>query len=258
MSFLIGLTAGIFGGLVGLGGGVLMIPLMVSFTKLRQHKAHGTSLVALVFTGIIGALTYALHSAVDVWAAVLLAVAALLPARWGAKYCCDLPAAKLQKAFGIFLVFISVLFLLKPYLPSFFHPDTVWARTLILLVTGMTTGFFSGLMGVGGGPIMIAGMVLLAGFDQHTAQGSSLLAMVPAGAVGAFTHWQLGNVEKGLLPGLIPGIIVGAFAGGSFAHFLPETTLRVIFTVVLVWTGIRSIKTPPPSCDHPVSGHVQS
>ncbi len=257
MSFLIGLTAGIIGGLVGIGGGVVMIPLMVSFSNLGQHKAHGTSLVALVFTGIVGALTYAIYNAVDVWAAVLLAVAAVLPARWGAKYCCDLPEARLQKAFGIFLVFISILFLLKPYLPSFFHPDTLWARALIFLATGMATGFLSGLMGVGGGPVMIAGMVLLAGFDQHTAQGSSLLAMVLASTVGAFTHWQFGNVEKGLLPGLIPGIIVGTFAGGSFAHFLPETTLRVIFTVVLILTGIRSLKAPLPPCDNPVSGHVK-
>ncbi len=257
MSFLIGLTAGVIGGLVGIGGGVVMIPLMVSLSHLGQHKAHGTSLVALVFTGIIGAFTYALHSAVDVWAAVLLAVAAILPARWGAKYCCDLPEAKLQKSFGIFLIFISILFLLKPYLPSFFHPDTLWARTVILLATGMATGFVSGLMGVGGGAILIAGMVLLAGFDQHTAQGSSLLAMVPASAVGAFTYWQLENVEKRLLPGIIPGTIVGTFAGGSFAHLLPETTLRVIFTVVLVWTGIRSIKASLPSCDNSASEHIK-
>ena len=56
MSFLIGFLAGIFGGLVGLGGGVIMIPLMVGILKLDQHKAHGTSLVALVFTGISGAI----------------------------------------------------------------------------------------------------------------------------------------------------------------------------------------------------------
>jgi len=54
ISFVIGLTAGIFG---GLGGGLIMIPLMVGVLKLSQHKAHGTSLVALVFTGISGALT---------------------------------------------------------------------------------------------------------------------------------------------------------------------------------------------------------
>lgn len=253
VSFLIGATAGVFGGLVGLGGGVVMIPLMVGVSKLAQHKAHGTSLVALVFTGIIGAFTYALHSAVDVWAAALLAAAAILPARWGAKYCCDLPEISLQRAFGIFIIIISIFLLSKPYLPSIAHLDSGAPRTLVLLATGAATGFFSGLMGVGGGPIMISAMVLLTGFHQHTAQGTSLLAMVPAGAVGAFTHWRMGNVEKDLLRGLIPGIIFGTFTGGLFAHFLPEAGLRVLFVAVLLWTGIRFMKTSVSSCAKPES-----
>jgi uncharacterized membrane protein YfcA len=249
MSFFIGLIAGTFGGLVGLGGGVLMIPLMVSLKELGQHKAHGTSLVALVFTGIVGASTYALHNTVDVWAAVLLSIAALWPARYGAKYCNELPELKLKKAFGAFLIFVSIIMLLKQYLPSLPPTSMSVSKILILLMTGGVTGFVSGLMGVGGGAILIAGMVLLAGFDQHTAQGSSLLAMVPAGALGAFTHWRLGNVETGLLKGLIPGIILGTYAGGSCAHLLPEFTLRIIFAAVLIWTGIRYLKAPAPSCE---------
>jgi len=249
MSFYIGLIAGIFGGLVGLGGGVLMVPLMVSIKKLGQHKAHGTSLVALVFTGIVGASTYALHNAVDVWAAALLSIAALWPARCGAKYCHELPELKLKRAFGVFLLFVSLFMLLKQYLPSYPYTDMGVSKVLILLITGAVTGFFSGLMGVGGGPLMIGGMVLLAGFDQHTAQGSSLLAMVPGGAVGAFTHWRLGNVETGFLKGLIPGIILGTYAGGSCAHLLPEFALRIIFAAVLIWTGIRYLKATPPSCE---------
>jgi uncharacterized protein len=244
MSFLIGLMAGVFGGLVGLGGGVLMIPFMVGFRKMGQHMAHGTSLVALVFTGIFGAIAYALHSAVDVRAALLLAAAALLPARWGAKYCCDVPEVRLQRIFGGFIIIISIFLLSKPYLPSIMHLDSGVPGVLVLLVTGAVTGFVSGLMGVGGGPVMVSAMVLLAGFDQHTAQGTSLLAMAPAGAMGAFTHWRMGNVEKDILWGLIPGIILGTFAGGTFAHFLPEITLRVIFAIVLTWTGIRFIKAP--------------
>ena len=241
INFFIGLTAGVFGGLVGIGGGVLMIPLMISLKKLGQHKAHGTSLVALVFTGIIGALSYSLHGAVEIWSAVFLAAAALWPARCGAIYCCDLPEIKLKKAFGIFLILISIIILLKPYLPSVSHLNTGVPKALVLLATGAATGFVSGLMGVGGSPIMICGMVLLAGFDQHTAQGTSLLAIVPMGAMGAFTHWRLGNVEKDLLPGLISGIIIGTFTGGSVAYLLPEFILRVIFAAVLIWTGSRFI-----------------
>ncbi len=249
MSFFIGLIAGIFGGLVGLGGGVLMVPLMVSMGKLGQHKAHGTSLVALVFTGIVGASIYALYHTVDVWAAVLLSLAALWPARCGAKYCHALPELKLKRAFGIFLVFVSLFMLLKQYFPSYPYTDMSVSKALILLMTGVVTGFFSGLMGVGGGALMIGGLVLLAGFDQHTAQGSSLLAMVPGGAVGAYTHWRLGNVDTGLLKGIIPGIIVGTYAGGSCAHLLPESALRIIFAAVLIWTGITYLKDKPPSCE---------
>ena len=248
MSFLIGLIAGVFGGLVGIGGGILMIPLMVNLHKLEQHKALGTSLVALVFTGIIGAFTYALHNSVDLWAALLLAAAALWPARIGAKYCCDLPEIKLKKFFGVFLIFISILILTKPYLPIFFNPGIV-TKSLILIATGAVTGFLSGLLGVGGGAVMISGMVLLAGFDQHMAQGSSLLAIVPAGIVGAIIHWRRGNVEKGLLKGLIPGIILGAFSGGSVVHLFPESVLRIIFAVVLIWMGSLFIKKPAQTCE---------
>jgi uncharacterized membrane protein YfcA len=78
VNFLIGIIAGVFGGLVGIGGGVLMIPLMAGIKKIGQHKAHGTSLVAVVFTGIIGAITYFFYNALDVWAAILISFAAVL------------------------------------------------------------------------------------------------------------------------------------------------------------------------------------
>ena len=226
-----------------------MVPLMVGIKKLGQHKAHGTSLVALVFTGIVGATVYAVHNTVDVWASVVLSVAALWPARCGAQYCSGMPELKLKRAFGILLICVSIFILFKPYLPLPPHSGMSISKILILLMTGATTGFVSGLMGIGGGPIMIIGMVLLAGFDQHTAQGSSLLAMVPSGAVGAFTHWRLGNVETELLDGLILGIIVGTYIGGSFAHILPEYILRIIFAAVLIWTGSRYVKAPVPSCE---------
>jgi len=249
MNFLVGLIAGTFGGLVGLGGGVLMIPLMVGVLKLEQRRAHGTSLVAIVFTGVIGASTYAFHGVIDVVAAILLAAGAVWPVRLGARLCHRLPEWKLKRAFGVFLIAISMLLVLKPYLPLFSGASHGWPKLVLLLLTGAVTGFLSGLMGVGGGAIMIAAMVLLIGYPQHTAQGSSLLAMVPTGAIGAFTHWRMGNVEKDLLQGLIPGIIIGTYMGGSIAYLLPELTLRIIFAAVLIGTAGSCFRTPRPVCD---------
>jgi hypothetical protein len=125
--------------------------------------------------------------------------------------------------------------------------DAGWPMVAVLLLTGVFTGFLSGMMGVGGGTIMVPAMVLLAGFSQHLAQGSSLLAMVPAGGVGACTHYRLGNVATKLLAGLIPGILLGTFLGGSLAHHLSEGTLRLVFSAVLIWTGVRYLRTKRPA-----------
>jgi uncharacterized membrane protein YfcA len=246
MSFLIGLLAGVFGGLVGLGGGVIMIPFMVGVLKLDQHRAHGTSLVALVFTGLSGAAAYGIQGTVDVTAAVLLAATAMMTARAGAHSAHALPEWKLKRSFGGFLLLVSILLIIKPYLPQIHGMESGWHKVVILLLAGVFTGFLSGMMGVGGGSIMVPAMVLLAGFEQHLAQGSSLLAMVPAGSVGAYTHWKLGNVRTNILGWLISGILIGTYGGGMFASVLPESVLRVIFAGVLIWTGFRYLLTKQP------------
>ncbi len=242
----IGLAAGVFGGLIGVGGGAVMIPLMVRFFKFSQHQGHGTSLMALVFTGLAGAATYYFKgSAVDLWSAALLAASAMLTARFGALYAHALPEWRLKRAFGFFLIFISLLLLSKPYLLHVaFIPHHVsgWSQAVVLLATGVFTGFFSGMMGIGGGSIMVAAMVLFAGFSQYTAQGSSLLAMVPAAMVGSYTHWRLGNVVLGVLPWIVGGIIVGTYFGSSLALRLSEPNLRLVFAGMLILMGLRDIR----------------
>jgi uncharacterized protein len=238
-SFIIGLTAGGFGGILGIGGGLIMIPLMVEILKLTQHKAHGTSLVALVFTGIGGATTYALNGAIDIKAATLLALTAIISAPFGARYINVLSERKLKKFFGSFLIFCSVLLFFKPYLASIIGIVPGYFQIIVLLITGTFTGFLSGMMGVGGGTIMIPVMVILIGLTQHVAQGTSLLVMVPTGSIGALTHWKMGNVEAGILFGLVPGIILGTYTGGNFANIIPDNVLRLIFALILIFVGIR-------------------
>lgn len=248
MSFLIGFLGGLFGGLLGIGGGIVMIPLMVVFLKVRQHSAHGTSLAVMVFIGMVGAATYAVQGSVDVLASLLLAASAIPTAHVGARHASSLPEWKLKRSFGAFLIVVSALLFLKPLLThnvAYFRGG--WSKVLVLLATGALTGFLSGMMGVGGAVVMIPAMVLLVGLDQHTAQGSSLLTMAPAAIVGALTHMRYGNVEMGLLKGMIPGVFIGTYIGGSVAHFIPDGLLRTIFGLMLVWTAFRYLKTPKGS-----------
>jgi len=239
LSFLIGLAAGVFGGLAGLGGGLILIPLMLHVLKLSQHQVHGTTLVAIIFTGLSGAITYGLKGGVDPGAALLLAGASVSTANFGARYANTLPAWKLRRAFGFFLIFCAAILLSKSFFTNAVGCVSGWAKIIILLLTGLGTGFLSGMMGVGGGAIMVPVMVLLAGFTQHVAQGTSLLVMVPAGLVGALTHRRLGNVVHELLWGLIPGLLLGTSLGGNFAYLMPENALRNIFAAIIIWIGLR-------------------
>jgi uncharacterized membrane protein YfcA len=246
MSLLIGFLAGVFGGIAGVGGGAVMIPMMVGILKLSQHRASGTSLVTLVFTGIAGTIAYATQGYVDFVAALLLAVTAIFGARAGARFSHSLPEAKLRRLYGAFLIFIALSMILKPWLPHVSSPLEGWAKVLVLLAAGIFTGFQSGIMGGGGGAVSIPAMVLLAGFSQHVAQGTSLLVMVPTGATAAWTYWHRGNIDMGLLKGMIPGILVGTYAGAMIAGYLPDANLRYIFALMLFWIGIRYVRTPPP------------
>ncbi|HQK99346.1 MAG TPA: sulfite exporter TauE/SafE family protein [Smithellaceae bacterium] len=246
VSFGIGLAAGLFGGLIGLGGGFIMIPLLVGWLKLDQCRAHGTSLAVLIFTGLSGAATYGWHGNVNWPAAIALAAPAVVTAAAGARLADRLPDWKLKRAFGVFLIFCSALLLLRPCFSAIADHLPAHIMLAALLVVGAFTGFLSGLMGVGGGTIMVPAMILLAGFSQHLAQGTALLVMVPAGLVGAWTHWKLGNVASGLLYGMIPGILVGTFMGGSLAQFIPEDPLRWMFVFVAIYMGVRYVATVKP------------
>jgi len=248
LGLIAGLLAGACGGLLGVGGGAVMVPFMVDVLKFEQHRAHGTSLVAVVFTGMAGAATYAWHGSVDLTASAILAATAVTTAHFGARLAGALPEWKLKRSFGIFIILAAVLLLAKPYL-FMFRMDIpgLWPKVLLLLGSGMLTGLLSGLMGGGGGIVMVPVLVLALGFDQHLAQGTSLLVMVPAGSVGAWTHWKFGNVESRLLVWIVPGLFLGAYLGASVAHLMNEGMLRMAFALVLTWTGIRYIRTPAPA-----------
>jgi len=205
--------------LVGLGGGIVAVPLMSIFLKLSQHHAVATSLVMVVFTGLAGALTYATQGTVDWLAALVIFPSAMLTANWGARFANRLPEWKLKRIFGWYLVVVALSLLLKPYIPHVDEPLQGWLKIIPLIVTGAAAGFASGLLGVGGGTITVPIMVLLVGLEQHTAQGTSLLAIV--------------------------GILIGAFAGGLVANQLPEFWLRLVFSGVLIWTALRYVGARP-------------
>ncbi|MGB8413893.1 MAG: sulfite exporter TauE/SafE family protein [Candidatus Binatus sp.] len=110
----LGLAAGILGGFVGVGGGVLIVPVLVLVLGFDQHLAVGTSLGALLPpVGILGAYEYYKHGHLDVTYALLLGLGLLVGAYIGAVYAVKMPGAMLRRIFGVFLLLTSLRMLYK-------------------------------------------------------------------------------------------------------------------------------------------------
>jgi uncharacterized membrane protein YfcA len=236
-----GLAGGVSGGLVGLGGGTVMVPLLSHFGWSR-HQAHATSFAAVIVTGSVGGAVYAWHGSVAWLHAAVLAGCAATAANLGARMLHRLDAARLRRAFGGFLIAMAVVLLARPFVLGLHLDPAATTAWIGVAITGLAAGFAGGLLGVGGGSIMIPGLVLLAALDQKTAQGTALIAMIPAAIAGTITNVRQGSVVGAALPNLVPGLILGSFLGGSIVVFCNEMTLRVLFAGFLIIMGWRDLR----------------
>jgi uncharacterized protein len=249
---LAGVGAGIAGGLFGVGGGLLLVPILTGFFHLTQHQAHGTSLAAIGATALASVLVYAAHGNVAWATAALIGIGSAVGARLGARWAARTSRLALTRAFAVFLVLVALRLLWRT-------PATAAGTTVALthgaiglgfdLGLGLAMGLLAGYMGVGGGVIAVPALTLLAGFTQQAAQGTSLAIILITAPVGAYEHARHGNFVGRLVPGLAVGAAIGGPLGSALAQGLSHTVLVRAFALFLlanaVVTWIRSRPRSP-------------
>lgn len=110
---LLGIVAGIMSGLAGVGGGIIIIPILVFLFGFTQHGAQGTSLAVLVPpVGLLAMIQYYRKGDVDLRAAALIAGGLILGSIFGARIALAVPGATLKKIFGVFMLLASMRYLL--------------------------------------------------------------------------------------------------------------------------------------------------
>jgi len=110
----IGLAAGVFGGMVGLGGGVIMIPAMIYFLGMNQISAQGTSLaVMLPPVGILAVMNYYKSGQINLKYALIIAIAFTIGGYFGSKIALSIPVATVKKIFGLALIAIALKMIIK-------------------------------------------------------------------------------------------------------------------------------------------------
>lgn len=115
-------------------------------------------------------------------------------------------------------------------------------QIIFVIVIGVVAGILSGLLGIGGAVIVIPALVLLLGFSQQTAQGTTLLMMVPPiGALAAWQYYKEGTVDFRVAAILAVGFLVGGYFGGKFANQIPQVLLKKIFAILLLAISLKML-----------------
>jgi uncharacterized protein len=120
---------------------------------------------------------------------------------------------------------------------------------LPLILVGVGAGLIAGLFGVGGGIMFVPALVFFAGLSQIEAEATSLLAIVPVAAVGAWRQQTYGNLR--LRAGLLVGALAigGSLAGVAIANVVPERSLELGFAALLVLTAYQVVREDPDEED---------
>ena len=237
----LGALAGALGGMLGVGGGIILVPLLIQFLDAPQHEAQATSLAFIVTTALVAAVPYLVNERLDFTLAALLAAGAVPGVLIGARIAKGMPGIQLRRAFGIALFVTAVRLLAAP--PESSEAAAVWAWPLNVLL-GLGVGFLAGMLGVGGGTMLVPALVLGERIPQHTAQGISLLLIVPVGVVGALSYARHGHVAARALPGLLIGGALGAVSGALLAHRIESQHLSRLFALLLIVVSFQMVFRP--------------
>ena len=113
-------------------------------------------------------------------------------------------------------------------------------QSIGLLLLGIVSGVFSGLVGVGGGVVIVPALVFIFGLSQHHAQGTTLALLVPPiGLLAAWTYYKQGYVDIRIAAILCLGFIIGGLFGAKFAVGLSQKALQRVFGAALIAIGVK-------------------
>ncbi len=115
-------------------------------------------------------------------------------------------------------------------------------KTLSILFLGLLAGVVGGMFGIGGGLLMVPGMVLLLGFSDKQAVGTSLATiLLPVGILGVIEHYRAGNVDLRVAALLGVGFVFGSFAGAALINqpFISKNTFKLMYAIFLILVAAK-------------------
>jgi len=241
-----GTAAGVFGSLLGLGGGVLIVPLLTLVFGLELREAVGVSLVSVIMTSSVAAGVYLERHTADLRLGMRLELFTAIGALIGGSIAFLLSERLLALLFAGLLIYVAVSMLRArtPAAPAGppGEPETYEVRNMRLGVVGATgAGVLSALLGVGGGIVKVPLMHLGMGVPLRVATATSNLMVGITAAASAVIYVIHGGVDPYVAGPTVIGVFLGASIGSRISHRVDVRVLRFLFVAVLLYTAFEML-----------------
>lgn len=241
-----GAAAGVFGSLLGLGGGVLIVPLLTLVFGLELREAVGVSLVSVIMTSSVAAGVYLERHTADLRLGMRLELFTAIGALIGGSIAFLLSERLLALLFAGLLIYVAVSMLRArtPAAPAGppGEPETYEVRNMRLGVVGATgAGVLSALLGVGGGIVKVPLMHLGMGVPLRVATATSNLMVGITAAASAVIYVIHGGVDPYVAGPTVIGVFLGASIGSRISHRVDVRVLRFLFVAVLLYTAFEML-----------------
>lgn len=251
--FLLGIVAGAIGSLLGLGGGMILVPALLLFTKLPHNVVVSASLMTVVTSSIASSEIKLKDNLIPLKLATRVEAFGIVGGIIGAFTSKYFEKNVIMTLLGGVMLLVSGKVLLGEVTTRIRSQngthktakqiESVQPRSsqsfLILGIISCFAGSLSGLLGIGGGIILVPSLSKFAGLNLKSAVATSAYVMGIAASGGAFVHYMQGHMDFNLTTLSVLGVFPGAIFGSWILRRISADLLRVIFAIVLLVIGVK-------------------
>jgi Predicted permeases len=249
LKILIGFSVGTLIGLTGLGGGVLLLPMLIFGLHIPAIIAVGSDALFNFFTKIPASIMHMRKGTVRKKVVLAMAVGSIPGSYLGVAFLQHLRHLYgtgvndfIKSAVGLLLVLIPTLLMFQGRIEDHLARRQPTLKSFAgMSVIGLVGGFLVGITSVGSGSIIMMMLLLFYSFAPKIMVGTDIVHAVILTGVTSLLHWKAGNVDPQLVGSLLIGSIPGGILGSHLSARVPVLWLRRILCTVLLMTGARML-----------------
>ncbi len=262
--FCVSLAAGLLGALLGLGGGIIVVPALTLLFKIDIRYAIGASIVSVIATSSGAAAAYVRERMANIRVAMVLEIATASGALTGAFIAGLVQPRWLYIIFGLILGYSSLMMFRRGHGEGLVTRRAPWAdflklhssyydeaqrrnvtyrvvRTRVGLGLMYVAGVVSGLLGIGSGALKVPALDLAMHLPIKVSTATSNLMIGVTAAASAAVYFRRGDIDPFVAAPVAMGVLLGAVIGARLLGRLRNSTIRGVFVAILVWISVQML-----------------